>query len=369
EELFRYARISEHGPHGNQAAAFVKLLLQASAQDDLPIYVVLTMRSDYLGDCSKFWGLPEAINKGQYLIPRLTRDQRREAIMGPIGLRGAKLSAQLVNQLLNDMGDDPDQLPILQHALMRTWDSWEQDKDPQAPIDVQHYAAIGRMAEGLSIHADEAYDELPDERSCKIAERMFRSLTERGTGHVETRRPTRMNEIQAITEATFKELVSVIDVFRKEGRSFLMPPQSKELEDDTLIDISHESLIRNWKRMKEWVNQEAKSADVYRRLVESARLHQKGDAGVLSDQEIHSALRWKDENKPNVAWASRYHLGLRRISTLATNNANGQPAIISDLEIFEDAMGFLEKSQAASRRKARTRKLTKALIAASVLLV
>src|SRR4029079_3067481 len=90
EELFRYARLAENGPHGNQAAAFVKLLLQASAQKEIPIYVVLTMRSDYLGDCAKFWGLPEAINQGQYLIPRLTREQRREAIQGPIGLRGAK---------------------------------------------------------------------------------------------------------------------------------------------------------------------------------------------------------------------------------------------------------------------------------------
>lgn len=369
EELFRYARISEHGPHGNQAAAFVKLLLEASAQEELPIYVVLTMRSDYLGDCSKFWGLPEAINEGQYLIPRLTRDQRREAIMGPIGLRGVKITPQLVNQLLNDMGDDPDQLPILQHALMRTFDRWEQDNNPDAPIDVQHYNAIGRMAEALSIHADEAYSELPDEDRCKIAERLFRSLTERGTGHIETRRPTRMNEIQAITEATFEELVSVIDVFRKEGRSFLLPPPSKELEDDTLIDISHESLIRNWNRMKEWVDQEARSADVYRRLVESARLYDEGGTGVLSDKEIDTELRWKEDNKPNVTWASRYHLGLLRVTRSTPSMTNGRPAVLGDREIFENAMGFLAKSQAASRKKARTRQLTKALIAASVLLV
>jgi WD40 repeat protein/energy-coupling factor transporter ATP-binding protein EcfA2 len=369
EELFRYARISEHGPHGNQAAAFVKLLLEASTQEELPIYVVLTMRSDYLGDCSKFWGLPEAINEGQYLIPRLTRDQRREAIMGPIGLRGVKITPQLVNQLLNDMGDDPDQLPILQHALMRTFDRWEQDNNPDAPVDVKHYNAIGKMAEALSKHADEAYSELPDERRCKIAERLFRSLTERGTGHIETRRPTRMNEIQAITEATFEELVSVIDVFRKEGRSFLLPPPSKELEDDTLIDISHESLIRNWSRMKEWVDQEARSADVYRRLVESARLYDEGETGVLSDKEIDAELRWKEDNKPNVTWASRYHLGLPRVPRSTPSMTNGQPAVLGDREIFENAMGFLAKSQAASRKKARTRQLTKALIAASVLLV
>ncbi|MGH9196815.1 MAG: hypothetical protein ACRD1T_13860, partial [Acidimicrobiia bacterium] len=46
----------------NDKAAFVKLFLAAKHQQDLPIYVVLTMRSDYLGDCAQFWDLPEAIN-------------------------------------------------------------------------------------------------------------------------------------------------------------------------------------------------------------------------------------------------------------------------------------------------------------------
>jgi len=66
--------------------------------------------------------LPEAINEGQYLIPRLTREQRREAVTGPVAVGEAEITPRLVNQLLNDMGDSQDQLPALQHALMRTWD-------------------------------------------------------------------------------------------------------------------------------------------------------------------------------------------------------------------------------------------------------
>jgi hypothetical protein len=40
----------------------------------------VTMRSDFLGDCAQFFGLPEAINKGQYLVPRMNREERRAAI-------------------------------------------------------------------------------------------------------------------------------------------------------------------------------------------------------------------------------------------------------------------------------------------------
>ena len=60
--------------------------------------------------------------------------------------------------------------------------------------------------------------------------------------------------------ADLTEVVPVLELFRREGRSFLMPPASAALDADSLVDISHESLIRNWARLKEWVDEEAQSA-------------------------------------------------------------------------------------------------------------
>src|SRR5205814_3905141 len=122
--------------------------------------IVLTMRSDFLGDCSQFTGLPEAINKGQYLIPRMSRDERRSAIVGPVAVGAAEITTPLVNRLLNDVGDNPDQLPILQHALMRTWDYSAAHPSNGAAIGLDDYEAIGTMSEALSRHADEAWLEL-----------------------------------------------------------------------------------------------------------------------------------------------------------------------------------------------------------------
>lgn len=120
EEIFRFERHMAGRDATEEAAAFVKLLLQGSRATDVPLYVVLTMRSDYLGDCAKFRDLPEMINDAQYLIPRLTREQRREAIVEPIAMARSSIKPRLVQRLLNEVGDNPDQLPILQHALMRT---------------------------------------------------------------------------------------------------------------------------------------------------------------------------------------------------------------------------------------------------------
>jgi hypothetical protein len=302
EELFRF----KQSQTGDDATTFVKLLLEASAQRDLPIYVIITMRSDFLGDCSQFTGLPEAINNGQYLIPRMSRDERQSAIVGPVAVGAGEISPPLVSRLLNDVGDSPDQLPILQHALMRTWDYWESHRRNGDPIDLDDYTAIGTMSEALSRHADEAFNEL-DNRGRQIAEKLFKRLTEKGTDNREIRRPTKLAELCAVCEANEGELITVIEAFRGQGRSFLMPPVGTKLSSDTVIDISHESLIRNWQRLQQWVDEEAQSSRTYRRLAEAAVLHREGSEGLLQDPGLQIALEWFEKNKPNAGWAKRYH--------------------------------------------------------------
>ena len=90
EELFRYRALAtpqkadEYGMR-QETTAFVNLLLEAAKQRTCPIYVVLTMRSDFLGDCAQFPALPEAINEGHYLTRRAS-DQAR-CIVRAGGLR------------------------------------------------------------------------------------------------------------------------------------------------------------------------------------------------------------------------------------------------------------------------------------------
>jgi tetratricopeptide (TPR) repeat protein len=326
EEIFRFARVAEGETYSNEAAGFVKLVIEASRQRKIPIYVVLTMRSDYLGDCSQFWGLPEAINESQYLIPRLTRDQLREAITGPVAVGGGQITPRLVNRLLNDVGDNQDQLPVLQHLLMRVWDESKEKRltlevDPTNPaitrphrevhqgdaIDLCCSDAVGGMSEALSRHADEAYNELADDEDRVVAEKLFKALTEKGADNREIRRPITLGQICAATGAGVAAVVAVIETFRQPGRSFLMPPVGTALNSESLIDISHESLIRGWTRLKGWVAEEALSARIYRRLAETAVLYREGGAGLWRDPDLQIALTWRDQSNPNATWAQRYH--------------------------------------------------------------
>ena len=157
EELFRFQKTRGPDSAHAEAVAFVKLLLEASEQSDVPVYVVMTMRSDFIGDCMEYAGLPEALNNSQYLVPRMTRDELRSAIAGPVAVAGAEIAPRLVQRLLNDMGSDQDQLPLLQHALMRTWDHWASAPEPRGPIDLDDYEGVGGLRDALSRHAEEAF--------------------------------------------------------------------------------------------------------------------------------------------------------------------------------------------------------------------
>jgi len=331
EEIFRFRKEDPTF----EADAFVSLLLESAAQREEPIYVVITMRSDYIGDCAVFTGLPEALNRSQYLTPRLTREQMRAAIEGPARVFDGDVEPALVNMLLNEAGRDPDDLPVLQHLLMRMWTYQRKLEGPCAPgtlaearpagqasklagrvLTLADYKAVGEFELALSDHANEAYEKGLDkaqlgERGRHIAEIMFRSLCVGGVGKRDSRRPTTVSELTTLSKAkipdvTDEEVMAVADVFRKPQYGFLTPAYPERLKPDTFLDITHESLIRHWDLLKEWVQKEAESVDTYRSLEHDAQAWEKSRAGLRRSPDLDVAVEWRDREKPIKEWAARY---------------------------------------------------------------
>jgi hypothetical protein len=341
EELFRFAGENRQLEAEVDAAFFVSLLLQAVDQPEAPIYVVLTMRSDFLGDCARFAGLPEALNRGQYLIPRLSREQRQQAIERPLLLSGLGIAPRLVQQILNEAGEDPDQLPVLQHALLRTFKVWQRDGS-KGGVDLSHYESAGGISRALDDHAGEVYSSLsePDQR---LAAKVFRCLTTSQAGRA-VRRPASLGRLCAVVGAGDSEaserVAAIVRRFADREHSLLVCSDS-EFAAETVIDISHESLIRKWNRLREWVDAEAKSADWYRDLARDVRRYFSQDAGLYRDPDLSRLVQRRDEDGWNKAWAAQYW-------------PNAEPS-------FEETQQFLEQSAKAqqeelAREEARKRR-------------
>lgn len=344
EEIFRYREQSGV----DEAEAFVALLLATKEQREFPIYVVITMRSDFLGHCARFPGLPEAINESEFLTPRMEREERTEAIVGPAELFDGEVEPALVNRLLNDSGSDPNQLPLLQHVLMRIWTraggaaraAESSGEVPRGPvITFKDYEEAGGLAKALSNDADEAYNEL-NEAQKRIAEVMFKALCERSAGGPDVRRLVRVDAVAAVAGVSPEEVKAVVEVFRAPGRSFLMPELDVELKPETVLDISHESLISHWARLKKWVKEEAEAAEQYRRLEETASRWKKGRAGLWDTPDLELALKWKEEQKASAAISS----------TSEAERLLGKWAERYGKE-FTLAMEFLDRSEAKQKER------------------
>jgi hypothetical protein len=303
EELFRFADDADSARQ-DEAARFVQTLLSATEQSRVPLYVVITMRSDFLGRCSGFAGLPEGINRGHFLVPRMTREQRQSAVDGPLRLVGAAVSDALVQTVLNDVGDDPDQLPVLQHALLQTYRRWQLDGSA-GEIDLKHYREAGG-ANALNTHADAILDSLG--AAAPITQRIFRALTTTQEGRM-VRRPQELPHLYSVTGASDQPTRAQVDQIvaefaRKEHSLLQLSPATSS--SPAVIDIAHESLIRKWGKLTRWTKEEQTSAALVRDLETAVWRQRNGDSGFWEDPLLAHTLKRKEAEHWNAAWTAQY---------------------------------------------------------------
>jgi len=313
EELFRFKESRmDTTTTVNETEAFIKMLVNAVHQRRLPIYVVLTMRSDFIGECSQFQELTTLINDSNFLVPQMTREDFSRAILGPIAVASAEMDPQLYQEILNSINEGSDQLPVLQHAMMRTWEFWKKYNEPATPLRLRDYEAAGKMENALSMHANEAYEDLTDDEKT-ICKSMFKTLTEKSSDNKGIRHPATVREIAEVAQAGIPAVIKVINAFRSRGRSFIIPAEHIELNENTVIDIAHESLMRVWDRLKGWVEEESNSVQMYLRLFEAASLYQQGKTGLWRPPDLQLALNWKKTQRPSLAWAKKYNPAFEKV--------------------------------------------------------
>jgi hypothetical protein len=336
EEIFRY-RDLKGDESVNESFQYVNLVTKALSQTEVPVYFTLSMRSDFINECAEFPGLTELINESNYVVPKMSRDQKRTAIEGPVAVGGGKIANRLTKRLLSDLEDVQDALPILQHALMRTWDYWILNREPGEPMDIRHYNAVGRIEQALSQHANEAYEELAP-RDKEIAEIIFKNITEKNQDNQGMRRPGRISEIAELANATDIEIISVVDQFRKPGRSFLMPGIHVPLGPDSIVEISHESMMRIWTRLSGWVDDEFESSQMYKRLSDASAMYQIGRTGLWRPPDLQLALNWQKKQNPTRTWAQRYDIAFERAIVFLDTSRITYEAELKNQEMLQKRM-------------------------------
>jgi len=307
EELFEHAR-----KNGSVEAEIIAGFLTGLLRDKpAGLHAIITMRSDYLGQCAHYRGFAETVNETQYLVPRMERPALWRAIREPATLYGGNVEPALVDRLIAEAGSGQDQLPLIQHGLMLMWRKETRGDAGREgwSLDATDYGGARSLARLLSRHAGDVLASVATNRDdARVLELAFRALIDHNAEKQAIRRPQKFGDLCAVTGVKPSRLQGLLRPFRAPEASFLRPYGDAPLAADSRIDISHEALIRNWDRIADpdtgWLAKEADDGLRWTTLRLAAKAFAANAADLLSPATAEEAHRVFAPM--NAAWAERY---------------------------------------------------------------
>ncbi|MBN3923943.1 MAG: WD40 repeat domain-containing protein, partial [Nostoc sp. NMS4] len=199
--------------------------------------LVTTMRADFLGNALSYRPFADVLQNADLKLGPMNRKELTEVIEKPAQKLGVTFETGLVERILDDVEDQPGNLPLLEFALTELW-----NKRSGKLLTHKIYEEIGQVEGALARHADEKYGNLTDEEKEKVR-RIFIQLVRPGEGAEDTRRIAMKAELGEQSWSLVKKLADARLVVT-----------SRNLSSQETVEVVHEALIRNWGELREWMN-------------------------------------------------------------------------------------------------------------------
>ena len=251
EELFALCRLQE------ERAAFIRNLLNAAAETDGPVIVIITLRADFYAHCASYPQLREALAANQEYIGAMSHEELRRAIEEPARRARWEFEAGLVDLLLHDVGQEPGALPLLSHALLETW-----QRRRGRMMTLSGYTSSGGVRGAIAETAEAVFADRFTPEQQEVARRIFLRLTELGdeTSTGDTRRRSTFDEL--ILKAEESNLTHSLLTILADARLIVTA-------EDT-VEVAHEALIREWPRLRGWLEDNREDLRFHRQLTDAA---------------------------------------------------------------------------------------------------
>ena len=406
EEIFTNSESFNDGVPSDESYTAINLLLETvriSAAEQLPVYVIFTMRSDYISQCTVFKHLPEFIAYSQFFVPQLKREEIRQVIEEPAVLAGGSVSPRLTEVIINNLNSGFDQLPVLQHALNLLWKIAD---NGAKQLDLIHLAKIAGISKDvlseqeqnefdawfnkrseyewkyfakpnlnnvLNAHAGMLYESaynyflnnaewadktITQEESKQIIEIAFKSLTKIDNNRQVRNRCTLHEITGIINKPNINEstVCGVLNIFRDENNALLRPFSVKDnletqyLDGDTVLDVTHEALIRNWKLLSKWDKEEQTNLNEYNEF--NAQVQRWLDNGRKSAFLLPAGNyvvfnQWYEKCKPNKYWILKHDTSQRT----ETERLRAATSRMEKLDAYKEQSHNAIVAQEKSRRR------------------
>ncbi|OKH51781.1 NACHT and WD repeat domain-containing protein [Scytonema sp. HK-05] len=218
---------------------FADLLLKSFATKSFTL--VFTLRADFYGYVLSYRPLRDALEQfTPKLLSSMSREELQRAIKQPAQKLEVQLEPQLTQRILDDVGSEPGNLPLLEFALTRLW-----EKQQRRVLTHQAYEEIGGVKKALANHAEQVYQQL-SETEQKAAQRIFVQLVRPGEGTEDTRRIATRAEVG-------DENWGLISYLAGYQARLVVTGRDDKSQEDT-VEVVHEALIREWITLRKWMN-------------------------------------------------------------------------------------------------------------------
>jgi WD40 repeat protein/DNA-binding SARP family transcriptional activator len=283
-----------------ERTAFFDALTSAALVPDGAVSVVLAMRADYYGRCADHRALASLLAASQILVGPMNEPELRRAIELPPDRAGLTVEDPLTDALVADSVGQPGGLPLLSTALLELW-THRRDRT----LHLDDYLRTGGLEGAVARLAEDAFGRL-DRDGQASAKRILLRLAESGDGREVVSRRAPLSEFDLDRDGDADRALAALT----EARLVTVAEGTAE--------VAHEALLRDWPRLRAWLEDDADGRRLHRHVTSSARAWEEGgrDHGDLyRGARLTAALDWADAHTPDLNAAEQEFLASSRAAS------------------------------------------------------
>ncbi|HET9249706.1 MAG TPA: protein kinase [Actinomycetota bacterium] len=287
--------------HEAERRTFLDRVRVAVTQPDARVRVVATLRADFYDRPLAYRGFAELVRSRTEPIVPLSPEELERAIAGPAEQVGVRVEPALVAQIVADVAEQPGALPLMQYALTELF---EDRRD--GALSARAYREIGGVSGALARRAEQLFEAM-NAAGKQAAEQLFLRLVALGEGTEDTRRRVSRSELDRMG-VDGRALDGVIEAFAR--HRLLSLDRDPETREPT-VEVAHEALLREWQRLRGWIDDARDDLRTERRLAAAAIEWETGGRDpsfLLRGSRLEQLSTWASTTNLALAQAEREYV-------------------------------------------------------------
>jgi DNA-binding SARP family transcriptional activator/tRNA A-37 threonylcarbamoyl transferase component Bud32 len=286
-----------------QRARFLAALHAAATDPGSRVRVLLTLRADFYDRPLAYPGFGELLGARTQALTPLSAAELEQAVREPAERVGVALEPGLAAEMVAEVQDQPGTLPLLQYALTELF-----ERRQQATLTLGAYREIGGVAGALARRAEALYQGLDPAGRAAARQLFLRLLAVGEEGAEDTRRRVLRAELAAL-EVGGPAIAAVIEAY---GRHRLLAFDRDPLTRGPTVEVAHEALLREWGRLRGWVESAREDLRTHRRLAAAATEWAAADQDpsfLLRGGHLQQLQAWTTTSSLTLTGPERHYLG------------------------------------------------------------